>query len=103
MGVQTGTSVVGFQNLNISSSAPTGLWSLTLGSTPAGNPTRYGYYYLFQYSTTTPFQRYLMDAGAIYAPGMLKKIPSPLLGSGYNYFLQAYWDYSGLVWTSNIA
>jgi hypothetical protein len=99
----TGTSVLGLQTLLTASSGPNKLLSIGMTGTPVPPALRVGYFYLYQFSTITPFQSYVVESGPIYAPGILIPIRVGLLSGTFAWRLDAVWNYAGRTWGANIA
>lgn len=103
MATASGVSIKARQNLVVSTSAPNNLVSVAITNFPARPFSRVGYFTLFQFNNTSPFQTYLVHDGNISRPGLLIKPQVPLITPGFTWGLDVQWYFPGLNWTATIA
>jgi hypothetical protein len=103
MATKTGTSNGGYQESQISQQVPATQLSLKFPAHPLPPDDRVGYFYVYLYLSTAPFQCYLVYRGAIYQPGVYILIPQLQATGNWFYRVDFHWDVPNLGWSLTVA
>lgn len=60
-----------------------------------------GYYYIYTYLNSAPFQSFVVSQGVLYRPGTFRAVGTPSAGVSFLYLLEVDWNFAGLGWVIN--
>lgn len=99
MATQSGTSISGVP-FSITAGQPLSFaFSVAITSAPLPPQVRVGYFWLYAYIPSPPFQCFMIKRGAIYQPGILEDFPQRFVTSAYALRADIVFDESGLSYT----
>lgn len=99
MATYTGTSVLGYQQLNSAIAAPSGQARITFPDFPNPPPVRVGYAYVYTVQLSGNFQAFVIASEIIRRPGLALNLDKNFYGSGFGMRVDVVWNLPGLRWS----
>lgn len=71
-------------------------YSVTISSEPLPPQRRIGYFWVYAFLREAPFTSYMLERGAVYAPGVYVEFPKRFIGLNFALRADTIFDESGL-------